>query len=257
MRQRDVRSTFSQNLKKKKDQSTETVKAAVTIVFDWYRSHGKHPKVLRTDFSSVSLSDDFRAWLLDKYGARVQMSAPYCHWQNAVERDVQTVLAGTSTLLHSQRWLRGDCWDLAQGHFLDLRNRSPSARVPNGRSPLQVITGEITDFASTHRFAFGDLLAVPTPGNTPSEAKTWKFDAKNELGIYVGNPDGVARSSLVYWPQSHSISVRLQAHKLDMTDVQFMSYYRRRAEMRDGSLPYVDVADATHDFRLLTITSAE
>ena len=122
----------------------------------------------------MPLSDFSRAWILDKYGTRVQASAPYMHLQNAAERDVQTVIVGTSVLLHGQRWLRGDCWDLAMAH---LRNRKPSKRIKSGKSPFQVLTGETTDFAQTHRFAFGDLLAV---ANTPSEAKKLKFDEKEE-----------------------------------------------------------------------------
>ena len=165
------------------EQSTDTVQAAVTHVFDWYKSHGYSPKILRTDYAKVPLSRDFQAWILDKYGTRVQSSAPYCHWQNAVERDVQTIINGTSVLLHSQKWLRGDCWDLAMMHYVDLRNRTPRAKNQTWRSPLQILTGESTDLSESHRFAFGDLLAVANPGNTSSTANSWKFDAKNELGI--------------------------------------------------------------------------
>ena len=63
---------------------------AVSIVFDWYEAHGRKVKILRSDHASVILSPEFQAWILDKYGTICQHSAPYCHWQNAVERDVQT-----------------------------------------------------------------------------------------------------------------------------------------------------------------------
>ena len=233
------------------EQTLEAWKQAVTIVFDWYIGHGVKPRILRTDFAKVPLSNDFRAWILDKYGTICQSSAPYAHWQNAVERDVQTVVAGTATLLHSQRWLRADSWDLALAHFIDLRNRSPNSRIRDNRSPHQVLTGESTDFSQAYRFAFGDLLACALPGNLPGEAKTWKFDVKNELGIYVGNPSDIKRASLVYWPRSHSVSVRLHCWKLDMTDEQFISYYNRRGEMQDGSIPFARVVDAVTDFNEL------
>ena len=122
-----------------------------------------------------------------------------------MERDVQTIVAGTSVTLHAQLWLNASCWDLAMLFFTDCRNRTPNSRSKDEKSPLQVITGEFTDFEVSHRFAFGALLACATPGNTPSEAKTWKFDAKNELGIYIGIPSGAKRSSLVYWPLSDDI----------------------------------------------------
>jgi hypothetical protein len=147
-----------------KDQSTVTVKNATTVVFDWYLAHGCKPRILRCDFNKVVVSDEFRSWLLHTYGARVENSVPYAHWQNAVERDVQTVLNGVSTLLHAQRWLRADAWDLALFHYIDCRNRSPNAKCPTS-SPRQAVTKEVTDLSQAFLFAFGDLLAVATPGN--------------------------------------------------------------------------------------------
>ena len=86
---------------------------------------------------------------------------------------------------------------------------------------------------------------------TLHEAKTWKFDAKNELGIYIGIPSGAKRSSLVYWPQSQTISERMHCWKLDMCDTQFMQYYRHREEMRGGAMPLVEVLEHTTDFRIV------
>ena len=58
-------------------------------------------------------------------------------------------------------------------------------------------------------------------------------------------------SMLVYWPRSHSVLVRMHGWKLDMTDEQFISYYNRRGEMRDGSLPFARMVDAVTDFNEL------
>jgi len=233
------------------DQSMQSVKEAITFVFDWYVKHGKTVRILRSDHMKVALSDEFQAWIFEKYGTTCQHSIPYCHWQNAVERDVQTVVAGTSVALHAQQWLNASCWDLAMLYFLDCRNRTPNKRNKDGRSPLQLITGEVTDFESNLRFAFGDLLACATAGNTSAEGKSWKFDAKNELGIFIGTPSDSKRGVLVYWPQSQSISERFHCWKLDMSDTQFMQYYRRREEMRGGAMPLVEVLEHTIDFRIL------
>jgi hypothetical protein len=37
---------------------------------------------------------------LDTKNIWVQNSVPYSRWQNTVERDIQTLLKGTATLLH-------------------------------------------------------------------------------------------------------------------------------------------------------------
>jgi hypothetical protein len=65
--------------------TTETWKAAVVKTFDWYKGYGIIPKVLRCDADRIPLSSDFQKWLLDTYGARLQHSIPYSHYQNAVE----------------------------------------------------------------------------------------------------------------------------------------------------------------------------
>jgi hypothetical protein len=59
------------------DQSTESVMEAVTFVFDWYVAHGRTVRILRSDHMKVTLSSEFQAWILDKYGTICQHSVPY------------------------------------------------------------------------------------------------------------------------------------------------------------------------------------
>jgi hypothetical protein len=59
-------------------------------------------------------------------------------------------------------------------------------------SPYQMITGKALD---EFKFTFGDLLAVSVPVN--DKTREWKFDMKNQMGIYCGQP-GVIGASLVY-----------------------------------------------------------
>jgi hypothetical protein len=228
--------------------NTETWKAAVVQTFDWYRSYGVTPKILRCDADRIPLSNDFKKWLLDTYGARVQHSLPYTHYQNAVERDVQTVVTGVASLMYGQHWLRADCWDLALFHFVDCRNKTPHANSRDGLSPWQTFTKEQLDFDLEKRFQFGDLVAVGLPGNLPGDGKSWKFDMRNEVGIYVGDPADIKRGALVYWPYTHGVSERMHMFKLDMTDAQFMRFYSRKMDMLRSPLPYGEIAGAVMDF---------
>jgi hypothetical protein len=136
----------------------------------------------------IPLSSDFQKWLLVTYGARLQHSILYSHYQNAVERDVQTIVAGVASLMHGQHWMHADSWDLALYHFVDWRNKSPQVKLRDGRSPWQVYTREQLDFNLEKRFQFGDLIAVGLPGNLPGDGKAWKCDMRHEVGIYVGDP---------------------------------------------------------------------
>jgi hypothetical protein len=190
------------------------------------------------------LSDDLDDWLWSEWGCRLQNSLPYAHWQNAVERDMQTVVNGASTLLHAQSWLKADAWDLALWHYIDLRNASPNSK--HSESARFILTKQPTDFDSEFLFSFGDLLAVRLPGEG-SNTKEWKFDLKNELGIYCGQPVE-KRGSLVYWPADGKTSVRAYCYKIVVTDRQFLQYHLERAIKRSGPTSYTDIANAFHDF---------
>ena len=215
---------------------------ALRHVVTWYKTRGWTPKVLRTDQGKELMSSEVQAFL-DGNQMIPEYSAPYCHWQNSVERDVQTVTRGVSAMLHSQPWLRADCWDLALFHYVACRNRTPNIHHPT-KSPFQRIHSESTNLRNTFNFTFGDIVSV----SLPPVDRSWKFDLKNDIGIYVGQPEGSVDSSLVYWPFSHSVSERSSLVKLKISDCEFLHYYGRRQEMREKSLPYSVVRDAVINF---------
>jgi hypothetical protein len=167
---------------------------AISYAVAWYRSYdGYDPKLLRTDSSAEYMSEGVKTWL-GEHGMRLQNSIPYCHYHNAVERDIQIVVRGArSALLHAQTWLCADCWDLASWHFMDCRNRTPTTGFLE--SAHQRITKEVLDFNEVFRFAFGDIVVVAIPDHE----KKFKFDMKNHVGIYVGQPSE-KRGSRIYWP---------------------------------------------------------
>ena len=157
---------------------------------------------------------------------------------------MQTVVNGASALLHGQEWLKADSWDLALQHFIDVRNRSPNAKC-GLKSPMQILTKEALDFDTSFKFNFGNLVAVALPGNKVE--KNWKFDVRNQLGIYCGQ--SVKKGgNIIYWPCEHTLSVRYSCWKIEVTDRQFMMYYEQRHRMKNGSLKFAQVEGAFHDF---------
>jgi Reverse transcriptase (RNA-dependent DNA polymerase) len=223
--------------------NTETIQASIDIVFGWYHRHRFKPKILRCDSARHLISDSMKEWLWEKWECVIENSAPYAHWQNAVERDMQTVVNGASTLLHAQRWLTADCWDLALFHYVQLRNRTPTSK--SFLSPYQQLTGHALDWNTKFKFCFGDLVAVALPGNETS--REWKFDMKNQMGIYCGQPEE-KHASLIYWPHSHTTSVRPHCWKIEVTDEQFLHHYNARTKMKSGALPFATMENAYHDF---------
>jgi hypothetical protein len=96
---------------------------------------------------------------------------------------MQTLQKGDSLFLHAQPpWLRADLWDLAAHHWVDCRNRT--INVHNQfKSPIQILSKRPTNLINTFPFAFGDLVVV----GIPKDLRTWKFDLRNDVGIYVVN----------------------------------------------------------------------
>jgi hypothetical protein len=205
---------------------------ALKQILNWYVARGWKPKVLRSDNDTVILSSEIQEYLITM-GMVQQNSAPYRQFQNSVERDMQTLQKGVSLFLHAQPWLRADLWDLAAHHWVDCRNRT--INVHNQfKSPIHILTKRPTNLINTFQFAFGDLVVV----GIPKDLRTWKFDLRNDVGIYVGQPSGMVDASYIYWPHTHSVSIRGSVTKLEISDEAFLSYYQRRKEVKEGPLPY-------------------
>ena len=226
----------------RKSKDSDSFLDALKQVIKFYTRYGHKPRILRTDYGNELKSaavDDFIATV----GMVSQHSAPYRHFQNSVERDMQTVVKGTSTLLHAQPWLRSDRWTDALVHYVDCRNRVPNVHTKN-KSPFHVITGNHTDLRRTHTFTFGDLVSV----GIPEDFRSWKFDVRNDIAIYVGQEPGTVDTHRVYRPYQHDVVIRGSVNKLEITDLQFLRWFGRRINMRERSLPYSEFKDAVINF---------
>jgi hypothetical protein len=85
----------------------------------WYENYGWTPRILRRNIENVLKSEEIVRYLDAKH-IRIQNSAPYSHWQQSVERDIQTIAKGTSCLLHDQEFLNATYWDHSMVHFVDV-----------------------------------------------------------------------------------------------------------------------------------------
>lgn len=215
---------------------------ALKLVIKFYKRHKCKPRILRTDFEN-----NLRSAAVDDFLADMQMvaqsSAPYRHFQNSVERDMQTVIKGTSTLLHAQTFLRSDRWTDALLHYIDIRNRTPNINTAN-ISPHHIITGEATDLHRILQFSFGDIVTFAIP----KEQRFWKFDVRNDIAIYIGQAAGSVNTHKLYRPYYHDTIIRGSVYKIEITDTQFRRWYGKRIHMRESSLPFNIVQDAFINF---------
>ena len=84
------------------------------------------------------------------------------------------------------------------------------------------------DLSIRFLFTFGDFLAV----RIPEPDKIWKFDARRDLGIYLGDADDTKRGYLVYMLSSGSMRVRADCIKLDVNEDVLLS----NVDVRTGFL---------------------
>jgi hypothetical protein len=205
---------------------------ALKEVINWYKARGWTPKVLRSDNDQVIISSEAQNYLVSVQIVQ-QNSAPYRQFQNSVERDMQTLIKGVSLLLHAQPWLRADLWDLAAFDWVDCHNKAVNVHNPH-KSPSHILNKKPTNLMQMHQFAFGDLVAV----GIPKDLRTWKFDLRNDVGIYVGQPAEIVDACYIYWPHSHSVTTRGSVTKLEISDEIYLRYYQKRKEVKEGPLPY-------------------
>lgn len=209
-----------------KSQFMDCFKAVVL----WYKSYNHVVKYLQTDSENVVLSAELTEWCLEK-GCHGIRSIPYEHWQNAVERDVQSFNKGVSALMNGQRYLSADYWHLAAVHWGDLRNNTPNVNTGNS-TPWKLVTGEALSLEEKYLFKFGEVVCVPVVGPD----KIWRFDAKNDIGIYVGQPKGVINGGKVLMPWNGKIYTRGSLRKVVAGIDDLERWIGVRQEMMSGKL---------------------
>lgn len=211
--------------------------ACLEQVITWWRVKGHRMKTLRCDSENVLMSRDVKQ-LLDDNGISTEYSAPYQHQQNGlVERQVQVVTNGVISLLHGQHWMGAAAWDWAAEHFAYIKNNSINKK--SNLSPAQQVDGTILDCERQCQFKFGDIVAV----HVPEDLKQWKFDLKNEIGLYVGQPIGSVNSSIVYFPGTGSTKNRGDVVKLNISDDVFLKYLHKKEDIRSKKISQGELKD--------------
>jgi hypothetical protein len=102
----------------------------------YFKRFGKVVTTARGDYAKKFLSEEVIQYY-QQHNIESQSSAPYQHYQNSVERDVQSMIKKTSTLLHAQPWLSTRMWSAALLHAVDLDCDTP--RISTGISPRQIV----------------------------------------------------------------------------------------------------------------------
>ena len=201
---------------------------ALEDVIHHFQQHGHTVKSFRSDSEQIMKWGPVKQ-LLENKGIQSEYSLPYAHYQNLVERYVQTITKAVSTIIHGQSLLKANLWNYAIFYVVDCRNVTTNTKTGH-QTPRQLVTGtKYLDLQREHLFSFGELVIVR---NTD---KTWKFDVKNDVAIYLGHPKGTVNGGTVYYPFINKIAQRADITPANIREEVYKQYFARRYEIREQS----------------------
>ena len=207
----------------------------------YYKARGIRIKTIRTDDFTTFKSRKVRSYYA-KHGIQRQSSTPYQHWQNSVERDIQTMIHNISAVIHGSLLMRADSWNRALKQWIKVHNDLP--RSSHQYSPNAIMDNKHqVDARHQYRFAYGDIVCFPLA----EKERRWKFDTKNEVGFYLGDKKGMKGGCHVYQPYSHNIITRGDVHRVRISEIELMEWYGKRAHVRQSGLAWGIVEDAIID----------
>ena len=210
-------------------------------VRQYYRQRGIRIRTIRTDDFTTFKSRKVREYYA-KHGIERQSSTPYQHWQNSVERDIQTMIHNISAVVHGSLLMRADSWNRALKHWIKVHNDLPRSAHQYSPNAIMDNTHQV-DARYQYRFAYGDIVCYPLT----EKERRWKFDTKNELGFYLGDKKGMKGGCHVYQPYWHKILTRGDVHRIRISEFELMEWYGKRAHVRQSGLSWGLVEEAMLD----------
>jgi len=224
-----------------KDINDETYMEAVSQVKKFFNGKGRKLTTVRTDFRNIYRTEEVTNFNLDN-DIDHQSSSPYHKWQSTVERDIQTMMINVAAIIYGSMLMRADSWSHAIEHYVRIHNDVPNLNTRTTPNRLIDSTAYVNALYQ-YRYAFGDMICY----GIPKELRGWKFDVRNELGLYLGDVQGVKGSCKVYQPYEHSVIIRADTAPINVSEAQLLHWYHRRMEVHQRTLPYKEVEDAVID----------
>ena len=146
-----------------------------------------------------------------------------------MERHVQTIVKAVSTVMNVQILLNATFWDYGLFHTIMLKNHSPNSKT-NGLIPEAMVTASNSvDLRQEFLFSFGAPVAARVP------KREWRFDIKNELGVYLGDSGGSVNGGLVYYPSTRAIVARGDLKALTIQPENFKRYSNIRDDLKTSA----------------------
>ena len=125
----------------------------------YFLQYGLALRVIFTDSGGVEVSQKTRD-MLNIHEIQIHPSPPEQQNQNPVERSVQTLNYGISTIMAAQQFLPDEAWGLAALSYVDTANATPNS-LSGEESPLYLITGRKPHLPTMFKYSFGQPVICP------------------------------------------------------------------------------------------------
>lgn len=166
-----------------KDKTASTYKDALDNVIHFYHSHQHRVQTIRCDAGSTENDTTIKQYLAHTHQIHIAPAAVDHQEQNPVERTVQTLIKGVSTIMADQQALGPAWWDYAVEYWIATANCRPrqTELMDTPTTPIELVTRIPPSISTRFRFPFGcPVTAVNPDGRHP------KYGPIAEFGIAVG-----------------------------------------------------------------------
>ena len=197
----DIATGYSSSILVKSKKEFINVLTDVTM---FYKRHNWLVKVIRVDADRLLISDEISTYL-DSHQLIYEPAIPDEQNQNPVERYLQNLFKGESTLLHSQTMLSSKYWSLGLLAYNEQIISIPNTLVTDS-TPMEVVTGNPPNIAINYKFSFGEPVIFKKSKHEIRSQST--FEVKNSLGVAICNADGKNGGTIVFKLDSKKLLVR-------------------------------------------------
>jgi hypothetical protein len=169
--------------------------------------------IVHTDNDTVLVNRETRQVCINK-GTVFETSTPHTQHQNGVAEASNRIAASRSrSMLNGASHLPKKLWPLAAEYSIDLMNHTPTASLPDGKTPRQLLLEHMKVVNTVPNLSTVRTFGEPGYVHTPEQRRTKgsKFEPRAERCYFVGRQgsriylmwhprlDRVTRTSSVTW----------------------------------------------------------
>lgn len=191
---------------------------SVRMVSAYLKKNSHQMRFLRVDAGAVENATEVQLEISELLGVTIDSAAPECQFQNPVERHIQTLMKGISSMFARQNYLGKEFWGLAVLMFINSRNVCPN-KLSGIYSPYYFMTGKHPNIHRRFKFYFGEpVISVILR----AQESSFTFSSRGELGYVVGSLGSLNGATLLYIPSKSNTPLyqRLDVRRIKIEEIK-------------------------------------